>query len=143
MTNRIKCITFFDITPTGVRSHFKESRIPFFDDTGQHIADLPSWHRARNQQRNWETLNQLLALRTLPTEITAPTVEVIDARKCWQFYFEVDSLSAISEADNFASLMLADCNDVPMIVDLDETQPLVSILQPGANIWFELQHGKY
>jgi hypothetical protein len=39
--------------------------------------------------------------------------------------------------------MLADCNDVPMIVDLDETQPLVSILQPGANIWFELQHGKY
>jgi nucleoside-diphosphate-sugar epimerase len=61
---KIYCETVFDITATGVTGHFKSSRIPFIDHAGHKITDSDSWNRARNQQRNWETLTQLIQLRT-------------------------------------------------------------------------------
>lgn len=133
MTNRIRCRTLFDITATGVRSHYKESRIPFYDDSGKMITNIEAWHHARNQQRNWETINQILALRTLPQEISVPVVH----DKTWTFEFAIDELAAISEGDNFASLLLADCDSVPMIIGLNESASVSPMLQPNVNIWFE------
>ena len=56
--------TFFDITATGVTGHYKPARVPFRDHAGNVITDESDWGRARNQQRNWETLTQILGLRT-------------------------------------------------------------------------------
>ena len=56
--------TFFDITATGITGHFKPAKIPFRDAAGNTITDLESWTRSRNQQRNWETITQILGLRT-------------------------------------------------------------------------------
>ena len=55
---KVECITRFDITNTGVTGHFKSSRVPFEDQSRHKIIDQESWDRARNQQRNWETLTQ-------------------------------------------------------------------------------------
>ena len=55
---QIRCRTLFDITETGVTGHFKPHRIPFRDNAGQQISDQVTWDRARNQQRNLETISQ-------------------------------------------------------------------------------------
>ena len=46
------CKTLFDITATGVTGHYKSSRVPFRDSTGNNIENETTWNRARNQQRN-------------------------------------------------------------------------------------------
>jgi len=138
MTQRIQCRTAFDITATGVRSHYRESRIPFQDDTGGSITDLVSWNRARNQQRNWETLNQIISLRCLPERISVPQRR----DNLWTFDFEVPGLSSISAGDDDLGLLLQDADSIPMITGLDEPMGLDATLSPGHNIWFELQNGK-
>jgi hypothetical protein len=138
MTHRIQCRTGFDITATGVRSHYRENRIPFRDDAGHDITDISSWTRARNQQRNWETINQIISLRCLPERIAMPQ----RSSNCWTFDFEILSLSSISAGDDDLGLLLQDANGIPMITGLDEAMTLDAILKPGYNIWFELQTAK-
>ncbi len=135
---RIKCITTFDITATGVRSNFNANRIPFSDAQGQVIDSIGSWTRSRNQQRNWETVNQLIALRCLPHSITDPISQLHDGIRTWQFEFEIDDPTMISQQGNDLALLKQDCRGIPMIVGLDETPQQVSFLDPDHNILFDI-----
>jgi len=141
MTVTIQCRTLFDITATGVRNHTSNSRLPFQDQAGQSVENDQQWVRSRNQQRNWETLNQILALRTLPENTTVPVIQHTDLGREWRFEFDLPNLSTVSEGDRPMGLLLHDCEAVPMITGLTETASLVPELRtgnPGANIWFEL-----
>ena len=82
---KIRCRTLFDITATGITGHHKPSRIPFTDNSGQLILDERSWNRGRNQQRNWETLTQLISLRT-QADYDYP----VRRRDHWTFVFSID-----------------------------------------------------
>ena len=64
MTTRIRVTTDFDCTNTGVTGHFKPSKLPFRDHADQLIENEDDWIRSRNQQRNLETISQILQLRT-------------------------------------------------------------------------------
>jgi len=66
---QILCRTFFDCSPTGITGHYRPSQVPFTDGAGNTINNQHDWTFARNQQRNWETLNQLISLRTQPFDI--------------------------------------------------------------------------
>jgi hypothetical protein len=137
MFYRIHCCTLFDITATGVRSHYKESRIPFHDETGQLIQDQLNWTRSRNQQRNWETINQLISLRTLPENISTPIYNT--STLAWEFEFDVVNIESISLNDNLVGGLLRDCVGVPMILGLTEKSEIGNILTtagPEINIWF-------
>jgi hypothetical protein len=139
MTVTIQCATLFDITETGVRNHTANARLPFRDLAGQDVDTESAWQRSRNQQRNWETVNQILALRTLPENISTPVMEPGDQGLTWQFEFDIPSLSAVSEGDAALSLLLRDCEAVPMIAGLTETadpEPELRTQAPAANIWF-------
>jgi hypothetical protein len=130
---KIVCSTLFDITATGITGHFKPSRIPFTDLNGNVIHDEPEWHRARNQQRNWETISQLISLRTQVFNISTPIMQ----KDRWVFTFEVDA-PGIFGTD--LTLLIADCSDVPMITGLDELPSDFKILAStgtNQNIWFE------
>jgi len=130
---KIVCSTLFDITATGITGHFKPSRVPFTDANGQVIHDEHKWHRARNQQRNWETISQLISLRTQAFNTSTPTRQ----KDRWVFTFEVETPSIFG--DNL-SLLIADCSDVPMVIGLDEINNNANILtssSPDQNIWFE------
>ena len=145
MTHRIRCSTKFDITATGVRSHYKPSRIPFTDDTGKEIVDTATWHRARNQQRNWETLTQIISLRTLPYELQTPVMIEHDHVRTWEFTFEIDSAETVMQNSNPVGALQADCVGVPMILGLDENINITEVLVsagPDINIWFFLETGK-
>jgi hypothetical protein len=135
---KIICRTFFDCSATGVTGHFRPSQVPFSDRTGCEIQDLRSWNHARNQQRNWETLTQLISLRTQPVSVTA----LGNRDGVWRFEFEVESslVYSTSGQENDISGLVNECAGVPMITGLTEslTQETVLITR-GAdqNIWFE------
>jgi hypothetical protein len=99
------------------------------------ILDASSWNRSRNQQRNWETLNQLIALRTLPEDITVPQRE----QNVWVFDFAVPGSLSSMETD--LQYLTMDCEGVPMITGLDEAPGIEgTLIARGdmANIWFDL-----
>lgn len=135
---KILCRTFFDCSATGITGHFRPSQVPFSDHSGREIQDLSSWNYARNQQRNWETLTQLISLRTQPLSVTS----LGQNGGTWSFEFEVESslvYSTSGQEDDISGLV-NECAGVPMITGLTEslTQETVLITQgPDQNIWFE------
>lgn len=139
MTVTIQCRTLFDITVTGVRNHTANARLPFQDQAGQSVTTEREWLRSRNQQRNWATVNQILALRTLPENATVPVIMHTDLGQEWQFEFDIPDMAAVSQGDRALSLLLQDCDAVPMITGLTETatlEPELRTQEPAANIWF-------
>lgn len=124
----------FDITSTGVRNNSLKNRIPFVDASGQSVTDAGSWERSRNQQRNWETLNQIISLRTLPVEITEPNKQ----GNQWVFTFVVENPGTVEKDQDPVGAINADCDQVPMITGLGENPGCGNVLRVGHNIWFEL-----
>ena len=130
---KIKVITLFDCTTTGVVGRFREERGAFQDQSGQWVKSEDDWQRSRNQQRNYETLVQVLSLRTQVDKLT-PAVLQLDH---WSFEVDTDRQGVFG--DNLA-LLLDDCENVPMITGLLEKQNLHGQLRSkgtDANIWFE------
>lgn len=135
---KILCRTYFDCSPTGVTGHYRISHIPFDDQDGQPITDQSSWNYSRNQQRNWETINQLISLRTQPVDVRPAVCN----KGVWQFVFEVDQplVYSISGAEGDFDALVNECNGVPMITGLRETRTDEGVLitkGPNQNIWFE------
>ena len=135
---KILCRTLFDCTYTGITGNFKVNQIPFNDASGKEITSQSDWEFSRNQQRNWETIMQMISLRAQPTVLTYPQ----KFNDSWEFSFEVESAGVYSvdgSADNY-ELLLNECNGIPMIIGLKETNPLLSqLISQGQqqNIWFE------
>lgn len=132
------CRTLFDCSQTGVTGHFRPSEIPFTDKAGRVVTDQTDWNYSRNQQRNWETLIQILSLRTQPQELTTPICD----NGIWQFEFVSESegvFEITGDPDVLAGLKM-DCQNVPMMINLGEQpalSPTISIAGANQNIWFE------
>lgn len=104
--------TTVDVTPSGVRNKTSS------DD----------WMMKRNQQRNFDTLVQVISLRSQPLNIEV--VEVVtpddtvqlelpdDITKIWRFRFDTDREGVFG--DEYMSL-LDDLNGVPYVPGLTET----------------------
>jgi hypothetical protein len=135
---KVRCLTYFDITATGVKNHFKQSRIPFEDQAGNKINCVDDWNRARNQQRNWETVNQLISLRALPVDIIEPVKITHNDRCAWVFEFVVEQQGAVAADNNPIGALINDSNMIPMLTGLDETEMTDQMLSPGVNIFFDI-----
>ena len=134
---KFACQTLFDITATGVTGHCKTTRMPFKDQAGQLIHDSDSWNRSRNQQRNWETLTQILSLRTQLFEITDPIPDQTGTR--WMFEFETETDGVYGPEDDPVSVLRSDAEGVPMLRELNNDPDIDTVLiTEGArqNIWF-------
>ena len=131
------CQTLFDITVTGITGHFKLTRIPYIDLAGQEIRDQESWNRSRNQQRNWETLTQILGLRAQLFDITKPEQDSSGTR--WMFEFETESDGIFGSAEDPCEVLRVDAEGVPMLRELDndpDIEPFLCTSGPRQNIWF-------
>jgi hypothetical protein len=131
------CQTLFDITVTGVTGHFKVTRTPFTDSAGQRIYDQQSWDRSRNQQRNWETLTQILGLRTQLFELTDPVQDSTGTR--WMFEFETDRDGVFGPDADPCEILRADSEGVPMLRELNndpDIEPYLCTHGARQNIWF-------
>jgi hypothetical protein len=134
---RYVCQTLFDITATGITGHFKSTRMPFVDRAGQNIVDQESWNRSRNQQRNFETITQILGLRAQLFDVTSPIIDSTESR--WMFEFETDRDGAFGSDTDPCEMLRDDANRVPMLRELKndpDIEPFLITSGPGQNIWF-------
>ena len=134
---KFACQTQFDITATGVTGHCKQSRMPFRDNAGQLIHDTESWNRSRNQQRNWETITQILSLRTQLFDLTDPISDQTGTR--WMFEFETETDGVYGPESDPVSVLRADADGVPMLRELNNSPDVDTVLitdGPRQNIWF-------
>ena len=124
---KYKCQTLFDITATGVTGHYKSSP----------NLELADWNRARNQQRNWETLTQILGLRAQLFDLTSPVQDITGTR--WMFEFETESDGIYGPDFDPVQVLRSDAEGVPMLLNLGnrpEIEPFLITSGPRQNIWF-------
>jgi hypothetical protein len=130
MAYSICVLTDFDCRPTGVTGHFRTNVLPFVDRIDQSITNFDSWNSSRNQQRNWETLLQLIGLYTQPQSIS--DIRMKNGR--WEFEFETEFDDVFRLNDDPVGLLKQACRGVPIINYVQ--QQLTALLQPDVNIWF-------
>lgn len=150
---KIKCHCLFDITPTGITGHQRQTSYPFTTKKGHVITDQNQMAMARNQQRNWDTLLQLIGLRTQIFEISTPEIikngdifssAPTDAR-VWCFDFEIEPQSQWSVDNDEFWVLKHDSEHTPMILGLTETallEPWIVALGDSINIIYHAQSNK-
>jgi len=112
MIQRYEVKTLFDCTATGVQNHRRASGM-----------EHDEWHFKRNQQRNFETIVQCISLRCQPLNISGPYKYSNDnGQLYWQFGFETDKEDIFRKGINPVELLEEDCNHVPMIIGLSESE---------------------
>ena len=131
---KILCTTAFDITATGVTGRYRSTRLPFEDRAGHHIDTEQAWNRSRNQQRNWETLVQLISLRAQPIMLENPK-RLTDAdtitlglgthwpipQTVWTVSFATEHTRVYSDGSDDLGQLKRECQHVPMLSGLTET----------------------
>jgi hypothetical protein len=149
---RIKCYTLYDITQTNVNFRKKNTEIVPADEM-----------KKRSQQSNFETILQIINMRSQPEEISESELTVINIDdlkdfnfgylyeksynktinkiNIWSFTFSVDHADVFNNGINDLGSLSDDCNQVPMILKLEETFKLsnqMNISDEQRNIYFEI-----
>jgi hypothetical protein len=145
MSHRISCYTLFDITKTGVINRGRPR-----DD----VEDTENWFIKRNTQCNFDTILQVISLRSQPEVVLEPKIiEVIidknsnfgtkyqDNKKhiVWMFDFEVQHSSVFEDNVSELGALYKDCDGVPMLKSGKEIKNLdeqLSIDNIKKNIYF-------
>jgi hypothetical protein len=134
---RYVCTTLFDITATGITGHYKPTRGEFHDRAGRYINSADSWNYSRNQQRNWETVIQLISLRTQISEHTLP----VKKGNMGEFEFEVEAHGFYDDGEDVVGVLKSDSHGVPMLTNLENTESIAEIIiisGENQNIWFSV-----
>jgi hypothetical protein len=111
--------------------------MPFKDLSGQEICDQLTWHRSRNQQRNWETLTQIIGLRTQIFDLQLPWRD--RGGTTWMFEFETERDGMFGPDADPTQILRQDSEGVPMLLKLDNRSDLAPVIVnqgPEQNIWF-------
>ena len=149
---RIKCYTLYDITQTNVNFRKKNTEIVPADEM-----------KKRSQQSNFETILQIINMRSQPEEISESELTVINIDdlkdfnfgylyeksynktinkiNIWSFTFSVDHADVFNNGINDLGSLSDDCNQVPMILKLEETFKLsnqMNISDEQRDIYFEI-----
>ena len=93
--------TLVDVTATGVTRYRAEQELE------------------RNQQRNWETITQILSLRTQLFGLTEPIMDTTGTR--WMFEFETDRDGVFGSNADPTEILRVDAEGVPMLVNLNNS----------------------
>lgn len=129
---KIECKTLFDITRTDV--HSRRNRLDSEDKT----VDI---FKKRHQQSNFDTIIQLISMRSQPEDISYPEKNMMSItsewgtdyhskskKPMWIFTFEVEQEMVFNDGENMFGHLYSDCNGVPMIIGLEEYDKIVGQL---------------
>lgn len=155
---KIRCSTLFDITQTGVDNHNRTVIWPYTTRTGLTITNQGDLLRARNQQRNFDTIIQVVSMRTQPLNIS--NIEILadqdpgawgfgiiaQPAKVWSFTFDVESDGIWHNHSDSLYWLKSDTQGVPMLVNLTETvvtEPWINSVGPVVtNLVYTLETDK-
>lgn len=117
--------------------------------------DIAAWVEKRNTQCNFDTLLQVISLRSQPEIVKLPIEVAItdDMREyygfvyefnettvCWKFEFEVQHASVFEDGITEFGHLYKDCEGVPMVVCKGQYENMPNFLNTTAelrNIHFE------
>lgn len=139
---KIRCTTLFDISKTDI-----SDRRGLLDQSFD-----PSKNKQRNQQRNFETILQIISMRSQPENVSIPVITHKNhlswgleySKKIssfWHFTFDVSHSAVFFDGENELGNLFADCQSVPMITGLDESaslSPQLDVTTKFKNIHFEV-----
>ena len=142
---RIRCYTLFDITQTGVLNRSKPAQ-----------NDVEGWIKRRNTQCNFDTVLQVISLRSQPDVTKLPTkvemkeedfvrfgflYQYQEPSYCWKFEFEVQHTSVFVSGTDELGALYKDCEGVPMLLCNNQYENLNTFLNTTVelkNIHFEV-----
>ena len=145
---KIRCYTLFNITKTGITNRRNSSKLGPDKDK--------EWEKLRNTQCNFDTLIQIISLRSQPENITDPVQEIVlfedcdlfgfmyDKQECqstWSFEFTVNYHGVYNDGINELGHLYSDCDSVPMIKtegDWDKLPVFLDTSPELRNIYFEV-----
>ena len=150
MSHRIAACTLFDITQTGVMNRSRPNQ------DGQ--DNLEDWLYKRNTQCNFDTLLQVISMRSQPEVIKSPmkhdltedelnefgflySSEEDRIRYYWRFDFDVQHSSVFENGITDLGSLYSDCEGVPMILCKDQIDKIPAFLDISSelrNIYFKL-----
>ena len=142
MSHRIACYTLFDITQSGILNRAKPQE-----------NDVHDWILKRNTQCNFDTILQVISLRSqpdvikVPIKLKVPDMDIFgflyqmnEDIPCWKFEFEVHHSSVFDNGIMPLGALYKDCEGVPMIIcpdQLEVTTSFLNITDELRNIYFE------
>lgn len=153
MSYKFRCHTLFDITNTGVLNRRPPN---YLDDT-----KLIEWNNNKKRQCNFDTVLQIISMRSQPENISKPQIENIKFKEfdkfgflleiqddnevpMWFFDFTVNYRSVFDDGINELGSLYSDCDSVPMLTGLGEWPSLPNFLDVSPelrNIYFEVLNG--
>jgi|LakMenEpi03Aug12_release.lakeMendotaPanAssembly.Ray.scaffolds.fasta_scaffold100102_3 hypothetical protein len=136
---KIEFKTTVDISATGT-THRRWQDIEYTDHTGQFINSAELWGRSRNQQRNWETVVQVLGLRAQPVNLSLPVKQEGDPN-LWTTVFEIETPDVFKQGDDSLSLLVQDFESVPVVSGLTENVDVGTEFRTNGintNVWFKI-----
>jgi len=148
------CYTLFDITNTGIIMPYNSNLSAMFLDTAnQPVYNEKTWDRSRNQQRNWDTMVQIISMRAQPMILQSAKMIEDDVdqynfgghytgkHKIWAFRFGIEAKDAYRKGDDPVFQLNEDSNLVPMTIGLNETAAIdtavIDTKSYTANTYFE------
>jgi hypothetical protein len=144
----------FDITSTAVNGHQRNVEYPYVSRSGVEINNPRDLAQARNQQRNLDTVLQLLGMRTQVFEISKSEITsdippefawAGTESRVWRFTFEIEPQSQWTvDGDNFC-ILKADSELTPILLGLTETakmEPWIKTQGPNINIIYYAKTNK-
>ncbi len=148
-----RCYSLVDITYTGIIGTFRKENLPYATANGDILSTQQEWETARNQQRNWETMLQLISLRCQPVSIEQPIVTKLcplskfnfgsnfsGKQTVWEFKFSTEYAAVYDNPGDRYGALKADADNVPVITGLNETAKIDNMLVvngSNTNIYFE------
>lgn len=140
----LRCNTLFDITNTGITNRDRYS-----------TKDMKEWENKRNSQCNFDTILQVISLRSQPEIIEYPkiqTTKIVKGSKfgsvyinnkrmyrVWSFDFSIMHTDVFSNGISELGLLHEDCDNVPMIkMESSNIVPYLDTSDKYRNIYFEV-----
>lgn len=150
MSYKFRCHTLFDITNTGILNRRPPN---FLDET-----KLTEWNDNKKRQCNFDTVLQIISMRSQPENITIPKVDNIKFNEFdkfgfllesqddgdipkWSFEFTVNYRSVFDDGITELGALYCDCDSVPMLTNLSEWNKIPAFLDVSPelrNIYFEV-----
>lgn len=147
---RITCYTLFDITQTNVLNRAKPDL----------NLDYDVWLRKRNSQSNFDTILQVINLRSQPENISIPIKFEInfdevdyfgflyqqlenETYPAWMFNFEIADITVFKDEESDLGNLYKDCMGVPITLTGVEWNKLPNFLDVSPelkNIYFKVNH---
>lgn len=147
---RITCYTLFDITQTNVLNRAKPDL----------NLDYDVWLRKRNSQSNFDTILQVINLRSQPENISIPIKFEInfdevdyfgflyqqlenETYPAWMFNFEIADITVFKDEESDLGNLYKDCMGVPVTLTGVEWNKLPNFLDVSPelkNIYFKVNH---